>query len=169
MPGGPKELDEAFDHLRKNPRRALELCEKYVSDHPDDTNGLFTRFQALRDLGQHERALADINRVVELEPNMGGYSSRGNFFRMIGQYQRGIDDLTKARELDEEAWKTSLDPIERADCYAHLGHLEEALADCAHIPDDWRMPSFDGLPGGDKQQIIEEIKRRAQAARNEGK
>src|SRR5271155_2374040 len=107
MSGDPRELDEARSHLRKNPKHALEICERYVSEHPNDPNGLFSRFQAWDSLGEHDKALADINRVLELEPNMGGYSSRGNFFRKMGDYRRGLEDLTRARELDEEAWKTS--------------------------------------------------------------
>jgi tetratricopeptide (TPR) repeat protein len=164
MSDDPVELDEARDLRRHHPQRALEINERYVAEHPNDPNGLFSRFQTWDQLGEHEKALADINRVLELEPNSGGYSCRGKFFRRMGNYQRGVEDLTRARELDEEGWKTSLDPIERADCYARLGRLDEALADCVHIEDDWRMPSVEGLPGGNKQEIIEEIKRRALAA-----
>jgi tetratricopeptide (TPR) repeat protein len=166
MPGGPAELDEAFDHLRKNPSRSLEICQRYVSDHPGDANGYYSRFNAWDALGEHDKALADINRVLELDPNMGGFASRGKFFRRLGQYECGLKDLTRARELDQKGWETSLYPVERADCYARLGRLDDALADCAHIPDDWWMPSIDGLPGGNKQQIIEEIKRRALTAQN---
>jgi tetratricopeptide (TPR) repeat protein len=165
MPGGPKELDEAFEHLRKNPSRSLEICQRYVSAHPSDANGYYSRFNAWDALGERDKALADINRVLELDPNMGGYASRGKFFRRTGQYRRGLEDLSRARELDEDTWKTSLYPLERADCYARLGHLDEAVADCSYIPDDWWMPSIDGLPGGNKQEIINEIKRRALEAR----
>jgi tetratricopeptide (TPR) repeat protein len=166
MPGGPKELDEAFERLDSEPERSLAICESYVSRHPDDANGFFSRFQAWRRLGDKEKALADINRVLELDPNSGGYSSRGKFFHEIGEYELAIKDLTRARELDEWEWKTSLDPHVRADCYARLGRLEEALADCEFIEVDHWMPALRGLPAGNKEEFIAEIKRRALEARN---
>lgn len=165
---GPEELDDAFEQLRHNPQRSLEICQDYWSKPPDNPSGLFSRFQAWCRLGENEKALADIDRVIELDPNSGGYSSRGSFFHGIGDYQRAIDDLTRAREFDEQEWQTSLDPHFRADSYARLGRLEEALADCAFIREDHRMPAFKGLPGGSKQQFIEEIRRRAMLARNGG-
>ena len=165
IPIGSIELDHAFDLLQIDPKRSLEICEEYVSNHPGDANGYNSRASALRALGENARALADLDKAIELAPDSGRYSARGDFYRVIGEYQRGIDDLSRARELDEEEWKYSLDPIMRADCYARLGRLDEALADCAHIPDDWWMPAFNGFPGGNKEEIIEEIKRRALSAR----
>jgi tetratricopeptide (TPR) repeat protein len=79
---------------------------------------LFSRSNAWQELGENEKALADINKALELHPNNGGYSTRGVFYHGLGAYQRAIDDLTRARELDEEEWKGSLDPHFRADCYA---------------------------------------------------
>jgi tetratricopeptide (TPR) repeat protein len=166
MPGGPRELDEAFELLRYDPQRSLEICQRYVNEHPNDAEGYFSRYQAWKRLGKNDNALADINRVVELCPNSGGYSARGDFFHRIGEYERAVEDLTKARELDEDEWKTSLDPHVRADCYAKLGRLKEALADCEFIEDDHWMPAFDDLPGGNKQEFIEEIRRRALEAQN---
>jgi tetratricopeptide (TPR) repeat protein len=120
----------------------------------------------LTDLGEYDMALADINRVLEIDPNSGGYSARGHFFHGIGNYRRAIEDLTRSKDLDYDGWTTSLDPHFRADCYARMGRLNEALDDCAFIPDDHRMPAVFGLPGGNKEQFIAEIKRRALAARS---
>jgi tetratricopeptide (TPR) repeat protein len=165
MTKGADELSEALRRLGYKHPDALELCEQYVREHPDDPNGLFSRFQVLEGLGENERALADIDRVLELDPNSGGYSARGAFFRGIGDYQGAIGDLTRAREYDEEEWKGSFDPHLRADCYARLGRLQEALADCEHIAEDHWTPGLMGLPAGNKQEFIEEIKRRAARAR----
>ncbi len=166
--GGPKELDDAFNYRSRDPQRALQICNAYLADHPDDPDGLFSRFQTWLRLGAYDNALVDINRVLEIDPNSGGYSARAQIFHEIGEYQRAIDDFTRAKELDEEGWKTSLDPHFRADCYARLGRLEEALADCAVIPDDHRMPAVFGLPGGNKDQFIAEIKHRALSAKANG-
>ena len=165
MPGGPKELDDAFELLRSDPQRSLEICQRYVAEHPGDAHGYFSRSDVWEKLGENEKALADINKAHELNPNSGGYSTRGVFFHGLGDYQCAIDDLTRAREYDEEEWKGSLDPHFRADCYARLGRLDEALADCAYIEEDHWTPGLKGLPAGNKQEFIEEIKRRAARAR----
>jgi tetratricopeptide (TPR) repeat protein len=166
MPGGSKELDDAFEMLRSDPQRSLEICQRYVAEHPDDANGYFSRSSAWKKLGENGKALADMDKALELSPSSGGYSTRGVFFHSLGDYRRAIDDLTRAREYDEEEWKGSLDPHFRADCYARLGRLDEALADCAYIEEDHWTPGLKGLPAGNKQEFIEEIKRRALQAQS---
>ena len=47
-----------------------------------------------------------------------------------------------------------------------LGLLKEALADCAFIEEDHWTPGMMGLPAGNKQEFIEEIKRRALQSRS---
>ena len=137
----------------------------YLAVHPDDPLGLFSRFQAWMKLGEFRKALRDINRVLELDPNSGGYSSRAQLFRAMDDQARAVEDLNRAREFDEKEWQTSFDPHFRADSLARLGRLEEALADCAFIRDDHWMPGVLGLPRGNKAEFIAEIKRRAAAAR----
>lgn len=166
MSGYPSELDGVIDILRHDPKQALEICERYVSEHPDDPDGLFYRFQVLEDVGEHERALKDIDHLLELEPIMSNFSIRGRFFHEIGDHERAVKDLTRARELDDYEFRTSFDPHFRADSLARLGRLDEALADCALIEEDHWMPGVLGLPAGNKQEFIEEIKRRAALALN---
>jgi len=76
-----------------------------------------------------------------------------------------VADFTRARDMEPEEWLTSFGPHFRATSLAHLGRLEEALANCALIRDDHWMPAHSGLPGGNKEQFIAEIRRRAAAAR----
>jgi hypothetical protein len=83
----------------------------------------------------------------------------------LGDYPRALADYNQAHDMDRADWLTSFGPHFRADTLARLGRLEEALADCALIEDDHWMPVHSGLPGGDKQQFIDEITRRALAAR----
>ena len=161
-------LDEATECLRDEPLRALAICQRYLALHPDDPSGLFSRSQAWERLKEFQKALADMNRVLVLDPNSGGYSARAHLFRIMGDHEQAVADLTRARELDDHEWRTSLDPHLRADSLARLGRLEEALADCAFIPEDHWMPEHSGLPGGGKTEFIDEIRRRALAARKRG-
>jgi tetratricopeptide (TPR) repeat protein len=103
MPGGPEELDEAFELLRSNPVRSLEICQRYVAAHPNDADGYFSRSNAWEQLGENEKALADVNKGLELEPNSGAYSIRGKFFHEIGEYDRAIEDSSAgARRMGME-------------------------------------------------------------------
>jgi tetratricopeptide (TPR) repeat protein len=161
------ELEEAGRCLRKNPRRALAICDKYLASHPNDDTALFRRFQAFDMLGEFQKALADINRVIDIKPDFAGYSCRGMLLRKLGDHAAAVADFTRSREADGKTWRESFDPHFRADSLARLGRLDEALADCAHIRDDHWMPGVLGLPRGNKAEFIAEIKRRALAARQQ--
>jgi tetratricopeptide (TPR) repeat protein len=159
------DLVEATECLRDEPLRSLAICQRYLAIHPDDPSGLFSRNQAWKRLAEFQKALADMDRVLVLNPSSGGYSSRGQLFRTMGDCERAVADFTQARELDDSESETSHDPLFRADSLAQLGHLEDALSDCAFIPEDHWMPEHSGLPGGGKAEFVEEIRRRALAAR----
>ena len=161
----PANLDEATKCVVSDPEQSLAICERFLSQHPDDPRGLFCRFQAWEELGEFENALTDINRVVEIDPNWMAYFARGAFFHNVGHYLRAVDDLTRARSLDVEGSAISGISSYRADSLARLGRLDEALADCALLPDSHWMPGFNGLPKGNKQEFIAEIKHRAVMAR----
>ena len=158
------ELDAASSCVKSDPRRALSICQNYLSTHPDDPLGLFYRSQAWERLGELQKALADHDRMVELDPDSHTYSMRGQLRHGMNDYAGAVADLTRARELDDYEWRTSFGPHFRADLLARLGRLEEALADCALIAEDHWMPGVFGLPSGDKAEFIAEVKRRALAA-----
>jgi tetratricopeptide (TPR) repeat protein len=158
------DLDEAAKCLNSDPERSLAICERYLNTHPDSPRGLFCRFQALDELGEFEGALADINRVLEIEPDWLGYFARGTFFHKFGHYERAVDDLSRAGELDTEGSAVIGRACYRASALSRLGRLDEALADCAALPEDHWMPGQNGLPAGNKQEFVEEIKRRAAQA-----
>jgi len=52
-------------------------------------------------LGQHERALRDFDRALELDPTLApAYSNRGNRYGALGQHERALRDYDRALELD---------------------------------------------------------------------
>jgi tetratricopeptide (TPR) repeat protein len=160
------DLDAATNCVVSDPERSLALCEQYLNTRPDDPRGLFCRFQALDELGEFEGALADINRVLEIEPGWLGYFARGTFFHKFGHYERAVEDLSRAGDLDTEGSAVISRACYRASALSRLGRLDEALADCTVLPEDHWMPGQNGLPVGNKQEFIEEIKRRAAEARS---
>ncbi|HLG86271.1 MAG TPA: hypothetical protein VKZ79_03640 [Alphaproteobacteria bacterium] len=159
------DLDKAMKCRSDDPQRALEIANRYITKNPHDPLGYFSRHLTLRHLGEYKRALADCDRSMELGPHHGTYMCRGVLHRALGDHARALADFNHARDLNYQDWLTSFGPHFRADTLARLGRLNEALADCELIREDHWMPEHSGLPGGNKQQFIAEIKRRAAATR----
>ena len=158
------ELDVATNCVVSDPERSLAICEQYLNAHPDDPRGLFCRFQALDELGEFEGALADINRVIDVDPDWLAYFSRGTFFHKFGHFEQAVADLSRAGKLDTEGSAVVHRACYRASALSHLGRLDEALADCEILPENHWMPGQNGLPAGNKREFIEEVKRRALGA-----
>lgn len=157
-------LDEARECRAKDPNRALEIANRHITENPMDSHGYFSRHLTWMHLGEYNKALDDCNRSLELSSHPAAYRCRSEIYRRLGDHARAVADQNYLHDAHYERWLTSFGPHLRADSLARLGRLDEALADCARIRDDHWMPAHDGLPGGDKQQFIAEIKRRAAAA-----
>jgi tetratricopeptide (TPR) repeat protein len=160
------DIDRQFYQLRKDPERFLELTNQLVEQHPDDANAYFARHQAWQCLGMSNFALADLDRSLALEDHYVTHRARGRVLRELGRYQDAIDAYDRSEQLDPEQWIGGFGPLFRADCHARLGDEPAALADCDTMPDDHWTPGFFGLPPGNKQEVADELRRRAAAARN---
>jgi tetratricopeptide (TPR) repeat protein len=54
-------------------------------------------------LERHEEALTDLNRTIELEPNLGySYIQRGYCYVKLAYFKQACIDFNKAKELGEE-------------------------------------------------------------------
>ncbi len=138
---------------------------RYIAANPDDSRGYFSRHITLARLGAYDKALEDCSTAIQIQPKTLRYISRSEIHRALGNHAAALSDLNQAHDMDREEWLHSFGPHLRADTLARLGRLDEALRDAALLPEDHWMPTHDGLPGGDKQQFIEEIKQRAKAAK----
>jgi tetratricopeptide (TPR) repeat protein len=159
-------LDEVRDCVASDPKRALELGNRYIEDNPSDSHGYFSRHLTWAKLGNHKNALADCCTAIGILPKPNRYMARAEIYRALGDHARALADLDHVHNSDHETWLTSFGPHLRADTLARLGRLDEALSDAALIPDNHWMPEHDGLPGGDKQEFITELRRRAAGARS---
>jgi tetratricopeptide (TPR) repeat protein len=84
------------------------------------------RGRGYRDRGQYEKALADFNRALELNPNIDrAIGGRGETYRLMGRYEEALADFTRSLELDPDVWEMS----NRGETYRLMGRYEEALAD----------------------------------------
>ncbi len=158
-------LSERFALLRSDPAEYLRLAEALVRQNPSDERAYFSRYQAWARLGDHERALADLDVALQLEPQPVTLEARGDVLRRMGRYRAAVADFDRAEAMDPQRWKATFGPFRRAHCYAQLGETEKALVDCAVLPEDHWTPGPHGLPEGTKSEVIAQIKYIAAVAR----
>ena len=66
-----------------------------------NADAYFSRGIAYRNKDEHDRAIADYNKAIEIDPKLAAaYRSRGNAYADKGEYDRAIMDYTKAIEID---------------------------------------------------------------------
>jgi tetratricopeptide (TPR) repeat protein len=150
--------------LRTHPEQFLRIAEDAIRQYPDDPQGYLDCVDYWMLFEEYENALADLTTALALEDCCLNRWQRGAVLRLLGRYQEAIEELDRAERMDSRNIMKNLLNIDRAACYAHVGNLEAALADCARLPDDYRMPGLHGAPGGTKSQIIETVRRFAAEA-----
>ncbi|MBV9826641.1 MAG: tetratricopeptide repeat protein [Alphaproteobacteria bacterium] len=109
--------------------------------------------------------MADLNKSLRIEDHYATHGARGKALRSLGRYREAIDAYNRSEQLDPTQWRGGFGPLFRADCHAHLGEEAAALADCETMPDHHWTPGMFGLPAGNKQEVADELRRRAATAR----
>ena len=74
-------------------------------------------------MGNHEEAIVDFSKVIELNPSFDVYLMRGNSFNQLKKYEKASSDYSKSIELNpqnHEAYKTI------GDLYFVLNQAEKA-------------------------------------------
>ena len=132
-PAGSREDLKTADQLRCAGRHqeAIDLCTRTIESETGDPqllrNAYMQRAFNRGRLGRHEKALADMTKVVELRPDLwSSYSARARTHRQAGNLDGAIEDFSKALDLKPDSAGILED---RGDCYAEKGRREKALAD----------------------------------------
>jgi tetratricopeptide (TPR) repeat protein len=89
-----------------------------------------TRALALVELGQYERAIADLTRAVKLGANQEAYNDRGAARMRAGRPEEALADFTRAAEMAPEPGSYLHN---RGMAYMQLGRYDEALADLNRV------------------------------------
>jgi tetratricopeptide (TPR) repeat protein len=168
QPKTPDKILALHKLLRSDPQRYLRIVNGWIEDNPKNSSAYFSRHFAWLTLDEPRRALEDINKVIELEPEPHPLSllSRGDVYRHLGEYEKAIDDYNRAEVIDPAEWQDGVIGLFfQADTHARLGNESAALACCARLPDNFWTPGFEGAPGGGKAEIAAELSRRAAQAR----
>lgn len=164
-PTTPEEVLEIHKLLRSDPQRYLRIVNQWIESNPDNSHAYFDRHFAWMKIGEPQRALEDLNRVVELAPEPVTYRSRGEVYRHLGAYDKALEDFRRAEALNPEKWEDdAFGLLFQADCHARLGDEGRALACCNRLPDDFWTPGLNGAPAGNKTQIGEQLSRIAKEA-----
>jgi tetratricopeptide (TPR) repeat protein len=158
------DIDRQFQLRRADPEKFLELMNTLVEQRPDDPNAYFARHQAWSHLAQPDLALADLDKSLALEDHYVTHRARGRILHGLGHYREAVAAYDRSQQLGPEQWIGGFGPLFRADCYARLGDEAAALADCDTMRDDHWTPGLFGTPAGTKQEVAEELRRRAAAA-----
>lgn len=164
----PEQHKAEFNLLRTDPERYLAIANERVAQSPNDADTYFSRHFAWRALGQLNLALSDIDRSLELERHLVTLRVRGRLLREMGRYDEAIAAFDESEAMDPKEWVDASGPLFRADCYARLGKVEEALADCAKLREDHWTPGVFGTPAGNKKEVTAEIRRMALTVRRAG-
>lgn len=105
----------------------VRLWTDVISKYPTAALAYKNRAITYRESGDYERAMADLEQALSLDPNdAGALCNRGNLFYSKGGYERALVDLGRAISLDPsmaDAWNS------RGAVRSRVGRYEEALAD----------------------------------------
>ena len=106
---------------------ALGASARTAQADTKQADDLVNRGNAYADKKDYDRAIADFNQAIRLDPeNAYAYNSRADTLREAGKAEQGLPDAGKAVQLDPnnaDFWDT------RAQILQALGRRQEAIAD----------------------------------------
>lgn len=136
---------------------AIQARDEVLQRSPDDAESLARRAESYRALFDVDRALADLDRAVALDPRY--LPQRGAMYADLGQYDKSLDDFTRAIENDPGDAAVHL---ERGQIYKILGRMAEATADFETViqlqsqaDDTWPLDAQAWFEMGRPEQAVE--------------
>ena len=117
----------AFEN--KNYPEALQKADSYIKSNPSDANGYFLRGRIKNRQNNHESAITDFDKALELDKNLFWvYDWRGGSKRYLFRYQEAIDDYNIGIEKIKAADVKTL-YADKGDVHTAMGRLDDAIAD----------------------------------------
>jgi tetratricopeptide (TPR) repeat protein len=159
-PNSPEEVFALHKLRRADPRLFLEIVNERLRENPRNFRAYFRRHFAWADMGEPRRALADLDRVIELAPTPAAFCARGAVNRDLGAYENALADFRRGEAMNPKEWEdAAITLLYEADTHARLGDEAAALSCCARLPDDFWTPGLNGAPGGGKAEIAAMLRR----------
>jgi lipoprotein NlpI len=108
-------------------KNSVTLWSYVIEKEPEKVPfAYYNRGAAYQNLGQFDKALADYNTAISLDPSWEAYNNRGLFFDQIGQPDKAIADYTMSIMLNRSG---AVAYNNRGITYERMGQLDKALAD----------------------------------------
>lgn len=166
-PSTPEEVLELHRILRTDPQRYLRIVNGWIEINPRNAHAFWERHLGWMKIGEPRRALEDLDKAIELDPEAVGFRSRGEVHRHLGEYQKALADFSRGEAIDPKQWENDAFGVYyQAEAHARLGDESAALACCARLPDYFWTPGIHGAPAGGKAEIAAELRQRAADVRN---
>jgi len=112
-----------YEGLRRYPD-AIRLYDELENDYGRDNHINLYRSDAYYELGLIDKAIEDISKAMEKEPDWYILSTRGNYYTGAGEYEKAIADYTAAIEDNPSS---SFPYYRRGWCYELMGNKAKAL------------------------------------------
>ncbi len=106
--------------------KAIAFFEQAIKISPQNPNYYNSLSSALQNVKRYDRALAAINRAIEIAPRSSWYSNRGNIYSDLKKWDLALADYNQALTLNPN---NSRAYIARADVYEERKEWDLALAD----------------------------------------
>ncbi len=117
-------------------------------------------------IGEPQRALEDLHKAIELDPEPVVFRSRGEVYRHLGEYEKALEDFSRGEAINPAQWEQdAIGLLYQADTHARLGNEGSALGYCARLPEYFWTPGIHGAPRGGKAEIADALRRIAADAR----
>jgi lipoprotein NlpI len=125
---GPARADVVQDCMAKRGDETIRACTEAIENPAGDLAWAFNnRGNAYRAKGDFDRALADYNQAISLDPRYEfAYNGRGNVYSYKGDLDRALADYNQAITLDP---KDALAYNGRGNVYRAKGDSGRAIAD----------------------------------------
>jgi tetratricopeptide (TPR) repeat protein len=103
-PTTAEEVKVLHNLLRSDPRHYLQIVNEWIEENPRNSHAHFDRHMAWMKLGDPQRAIADLDMVVQLDPKPVAFWARGDVYRCVGEYEKALEDLGRAEAVDPAQW-----------------------------------------------------------------
>ena len=112
--------------IAKQYKEAILNYDKIIELDPKNSAIYRWRAEAKTQLGWNDAAIDDYSRMIELNPCMDAYETRGKAFFKLKRHRQAIADFGKMIEIDPDV---PFGYIERGETLYALGQYKEAIVD----------------------------------------